>query len=224
MHKKLTDPGRVFITSDIHYGHRLMCRLRGFSACKPGEKPTPEEIAIMDDAITDVINSTVPADAELYIIGDFTMHAKAAQVAAYLSRINCTSVTLVDGNHDDFRSVKDAGFSHLTSYMEMSHRHDGERTMVCFSHYPMAVWNKSHHGSIMCHGHSHGNGNDTNLRLGIKRFDVGIDSFAVHDAIKLGRPKQYPALARPVTFAQIAEAAETRPSLPAFDHHTEGSN
>jgi calcineurin-like phosphoesterase family protein len=51
--------------------------------------------------------------------------------------------------------------------------------MICLMHYPLAVWNESHHGSWMIHSHSHGSyapGLPTVLDQG-KILDVGWDFF-----------------------------------------------
>ena len=41
------------------------------------------------------------------------------------------------------------------------------------SHYPMLFLNGGHWGSIMLHGHCHGNNQDRNV--GLRRMDVGVD-------------------------------------------------
>ena len=47
------------------------------------------------------------------------------------------------------------------------------RQHIVLCHYAMLVWNKSHHGSWMLHGHSHGT---LKYPFAAKILDVGVDS------------------------------------------------
>jgi calcineurin-like phosphoesterase family protein len=50
--------------------------------------------------------------------------------------------------------------------------------LIALMHYPMLSWPKSHHGSLMLHGHVHGRreDNERNREAGIRRYDVGVDA------------------------------------------------
>lgn len=56
--------------------------------------------------------------------------------------------------------------------IRMQNRH------ISLMHYPMLSWPRSHHGSIMLHGHIHADAtyNLQNREEGIKRYDVGVDA------------------------------------------------
>jgi calcineurin-like phosphoesterase family protein len=62
----------------------------------------------------------------------------------------------------------------------------------------MRVWNKSHYGSIMLHGHSHGSLPGTNQSL-----DVGVDCWDY----------------TPVTLEQIKRRLKSLPPFSPVDHH-----
>jgi calcineurin-like phosphoesterase family protein len=47
---------------------------------------------------------------------------------------------------------------------------EGYRLVLC--HYPLAVWNRRHYGSVHLHGHSHGALASIGMRL-----DVGVDAW-----------------------------------------------
>ena len=47
-----------------------------------------------------------------------------------------------------------------------------DKTYIVMCHYPLAIWDKSHRGSYMLHGHSHGGYNPEFGRI----LDVGIDN------------------------------------------------
>lgn len=76
--------------------------------------------------------------------------------------------------------------------------------VICFSHYAMRVWNKSHRGNWMLHGHSHGSLPDYELKQNkFKTMDVGIDT--------------HPEF-RPYSLAEIAAIMDKREIL-KIDHH-----
>ena len=50
-----------------------------------------------------------------------------------------------------------------------------ENLCLTLCHYPLVSWNKKPYGSIMLHGHCHGNIDGFNVESEELRFDVGID-------------------------------------------------
>ena len=61
----ITQPDKLWITSDTHFGHPLMTRLRGFDSVKEH-----------DEAILENLNATVPKDGHLVHLGDFFFRNK----------------------------------------------------------------------------------------------------------------------------------------------------
>lgn len=231
---KIQNPDKVWFTSDLHFGHRMMVAHRNMASmpieeyfrlrdegATSRELVTEDELTAMNAAIVDMINSTVPAGDTLFILGDAAWHAKAPAVQDFFADIACNDMHLLVGNHDIRNSYIASGvFSSVRSYREVSHKVDGKRTRMFLFHFPILSWEDCHKGSIHLHGHSHGGGDNGNL----KRFDVGIDAHEAH--IALGLPIPGPddcRMVRPLSFAELTAAAETRTGFVEYDHHTPGN-
>lgn len=150
----------TYVTSDLHFGHKLMAELRKFQ--------TVEE---MDLTLVSRINSVVTKQDRLFILGDVSFHLKS--LPEKMEAINCKNVVLIYGNHD--KNLRRDGklkslFSSCHDLYEL--KHNGHK--VVMFHYPMAVWNAHHYGSFHFHGHSHGK---FNLWPNRRIIDVGVDCF-----------------------------------------------
>jgi calcineurin-like phosphoesterase family protein len=130
----------------------------------------------MDEMLIMNWNSRVEPGDTIYHLGDFAF-ADEERLCQIIKRLNGTKI-FIKGNHDKqlMRSAKaKALFSKVCDYHELTipdpEAERGSQTVV-LCHYPMITWNKAHHGSIMLHGHCHGN-----LRYPFKGkiMDVGVD-------------------------------------------------
>lgn len=185
-----------------------MADLRGFGR---------DNVDAMNDAIIDRVNSRVHADDVMFFLGDFAFTSIPAAEALF-DRINCQTIRMVTGNHDSSKMRRRLGWTDVEHYREFR-PNGGTGTYVCMSHYPMVVWNRSHYGSIMLHGHSHGNGDNGSLR----RFDVGLDSPEIDEATgKLALDDDN--MFGPFSIDEIVLAAEARVGLPDYDHHDRETN
>ena len=149
----------TWFTADFHFGHSNIIRYcnRPFG-----------DVAEMDQAIMDRLNSSVKANDLLYFLGDFCIGGKA-RALAYRNEIRCKRVFALPGNHDkETRKLTDA-FSWLNNLAEISIH--GQPIVLC--HYAMRVWNRSNHGAWHLYGHSHGNLPDLPASL---CMDVGVDT------------------------------------------------
>lgn len=152
---------KTFVTSDLHLGH--------YNIIKYCNRPFGD-VATMNTALVDNWNAVVGVHDLVYVLGDIWLgNPKLAM--SVLVQLKGT-IRLVKGNHDKPSNLKQYAhrFEWIKDYFEL--RHDG--TLVVMSHYPMTSWNGSYHGSIMLHGHCHGNLPSP----GMRRLDVGVD---VHD-------------------------------------------
>jgi calcineurin-like phosphoesterase family protein len=121
-------------------------------------------------------NAKVQPEDTVYHVGD-VLFCDGAKAERLLSRLN-GQIFLVYGNHD--KPIKQNAklrerFVKCSDYLEISIKDpDAPRGVqnIVMSHYAMLVWNKSHHGTWMLHGHSHGG-----LRYPYdgKILDVGVD-------------------------------------------------
>jgi calcineurin-like phosphoesterase family protein len=192
----------IYFTSDTHYRHSSIClgtsTWEDKSACRPFDNSDK-----MDYAITYGINNVVEQSDTLYILGDFVWAHAFDKIAEYRSRIICSDVHLILGNHDKAiekykkRLLDGQIFQSIDHYKEITI----DNTKIVMSHYAMRVWNKSHKGSIMLHGHSHGNLKPYD---NFKQMDVGIDT--------------HPEF-RPYSEAEIMKIMSKKDILTGVDHH-----
>ena len=174
---KFKAKGRVYITSDIHYGHKNICR--GVTNWRTPEGEVPinstrdfSTIEQMNSAIVDRINSKVGQEDTLIMLGDIAFGG-FENIGIFLDRLVCKNIYLILGNHDhhiknDRGYIKER-FISVRDYVELTI--DGVDFVLC--HYPLASWHGLNKGVIHLHGHVHlsaqnkwGNG---------KKLDVGLD-------------------------------------------------
>lgn len=113
-------------------------------------------------------------------------------------------------------------FTSVSHYKELQVKYNGHKHRIVMSHYAMRVWNKSHHGSIMLYGHSHGT--LPIYELGLKKIsdippgymptyartmDVGVDT--------------HPEF-RPYSLDEIMEIMISRDVYINVDHHDSKTN
>lgn len=152
----------TFFTSDQHYGHKNICKF--------AERPF-SSVEEMNESLIQNHNSVVGHNDTVWFLGDFAF-MDANKMQAILYRLNGQK-HLIYGNHDKQimkspRKFIDEGlFKTIQHYKEIS---IDKQSIVLF-HYGMRVWNKSHHGSWLLYGHSHGS-----LPSFGKSVDVGVDA------------------------------------------------
>jgi calcineurin-like phosphoesterase family protein len=134
----------IWFTSDLHLDHKNIIQYskRPFS-----------DVNEMNNAIIANINITVHPEDTLYIVGDFAF-ANIDRTNELLDMIKCKDKRLVDGNHDKFlrdNSGKTLNCTWHKSYYEF----DISGFRFILFHYPIAVWNVKHYGSIHIYGHVH---------------------------------------------------------------------
>ena len=174
----------TWATSDTHYGHA--------SVIKYSNRPfkNTEE---MDEALIRNHNSVVkPTDTVIHL-GDFAF-SDAARIKEILRRLNGKYIFL-PGNHD-LQFWKDASlidrFENAAQLREITKRIDGGMFNmslelkygvgghIVLQHYAGLVWNKSHYGALMLHGHSHG---ELVYPQRMRIMDVGVDPQGYHPVL-----------------------------------------
>jgi len=150
----------------------------------------------MDETLVDKWNKKVDVTDTVYHVGDVLFHTPEKAVRL-LDRLNGKKI-LIFGNHD--KTIKQsaevrAKFERCYDYHELK---VGDQ-MIVLSHYAHLVWNKSHHGSWMLHGHSHGG---LVYPFESKMIDVGCDAH------------QY----APISYDEVKKIMDTRP-IQKVDHH-----
>ncbi len=153
----------VWVTSDLHFYHKNILK---YSA-----KTRPySDVSEMNESIQLEWNTNVHPDDTVYILGDVAF-SNAQQAAAILCRLNGRKV-LIRGNHDA-KLVKQPDFcqffENIYDYYELNY----EGFKVVMFHFPIIEWNNCHRGSILLHGHLHGNPSGLEQ---FRAFDVGLDA------------------------------------------------
>ena len=155
-----------YFCSDTHINHKSILELQ----------PRPFlTLSEHDESIINNICNTVNKDDELFFVGDVIMGEDIEYGLNLLRKIKCHKF-LIKGNHDKRKERYSNVFEDITKYMEI--KDDEFQVVLCLSHYPFLCWHHQRKGSIMLHGHIHSDPsyNIINKKLGIKRYDVGVDA------------------------------------------------
>jgi calcineurin-like phosphoesterase family protein len=156
----------VWIGSDFHWGHKNI-----LSFC-PITRAPYRDVQHMSETMILEWNSLVKPEDTIYLLGDVAFMS-GYEAARVLSRLNGIKI-LVAGNHDvktlKVPAFRDS-FEEVHDYLEIIY--DGVK--ICMCHYPIFDHNGAGRGSIMLHGHRHGNPHGIPGKI----MDVGMDSTGV---------------------------------------------
>ena len=157
-----------YITSDLHMYHKKILQF-----C-PETRPYESLEHMHEIFIWSIQRVLEDPENHLYILGDFSFKGKE-RTEEILQQLPCDQITLVLGNHDrHHRKLYEQYFKRVVDYLEVNVRYDwmSEKLKVCMFHFPIeqGQWNRASYGSVMCHGHLHGD-----FKTGSRRRDVGID-------------------------------------------------
>ena len=183
----------TFFISDTHWGHA--------NIIKYSNRPY-KDVDEMNDKMAVEWNKIVKPDDVVYHQGDVAF-MPFAKLKSYLWRLNGT-IHVVLGNHDKAVSQNKKDLLAQGKIASISHYNELKlpgTPMIVLFHYGMRVWNKSHHGSILLYGHSHGS-----LPPYGKSVDVGVDS------------KEITSEYRPIHLDEVLKYMSKR-ETPVVDHH-----
>ena len=190
--KKLLTTGKVWITSDTHYGHKNIVRGTTNWRTQDGEVPVEstrdfQTIEQMNWRMIDGINNFVSQNDTLIMLGDVSFGG-FENIDIFLDRLICKNIHLIVGNHDHHiennREDIQNRFLSVNHYLEVK---INDRSFV-LCHYPLQSWNGLNKGVIHLHGHVH---LSPNKKFGNgKRMDVGVDGnsmdpYNINDIIKM---------------------------------------
>lgn len=164
----------LWFTSDLHLFHNkiLIYDNRPF-----------ETIEEMHSVIVERWNSVVKPNDIVFFLGDlaFVKSNQHEDLKKLLNLLN-GEIHFVMGNHDEYKFIKSLNrFASINDLAEISvnYKDDNDKhakiQFVCM-HYPIYSWNKSHHGVMHLHGHTHGNlhhGEDASYYVNRRSYDVG---------------------------------------------------
>ena len=169
----------VWLTSDQHFGHRLVSGLRGFG----------EDTAAHDQALCDNWADTVRAGDQVWVLGDLAMGRPDAALAM-LGKLPGVK-HLIPGNHDTCHPMHRESFKHQRAYMDvfesvqMAARRKVNGQVVLLSHLPYTTdrgfearypqWRLPDLGEWLFHGHTHSKEQVTSgheLHVGVDAWDL----------------------------------------------------
>ena len=155
----------IYFTSDNHFYHKNIIKYEN--------RPFTDEYDMNRQMIKNW-NQTVNPNDSVYILGDFAF-TDGNNANYLLTQLNGKKF-LIKGNHDSF--LKDNEFDRtkfewIKDYYRL--KHDGMKFILF--HYPIAVQDCKHHGSIHLYGHIHSNkGENHPLTYDLGRaYNVGVD-------------------------------------------------
>ena len=155
-----------YYTSDLHFNHTNIIKYE--------DRPFKDSKE-MDEFLIQKWNDRVLKGDEVYVLGDFAF-SDGLYANDLLKRLNGQKF-LIKGNHDKF--LQDGAFNRslfvwIRDYAKIND--DGNK--VILFHYPIAVWDCCHHGSIHLYGHVHSNKDNHHpllLNLPETAINVGVD-------------------------------------------------
>jgi calcineurin-like phosphoesterase family protein len=132
----------------------------------------------MNEGIIKRWNDCIKPNDAVYHLGDFCLTVRTEYVDEWLGQLN-GEIRLIKGNHDNWVKRLDRlenrdKIKWVKDYAERTFSIGGQKHKIVMSHFPMLFWHRSHYGSIMLHGHCHGNAQEHNE--GLRRMDVGVDA------------------------------------------------
>lgn len=181
--------GNIWFTSDFHLYHK--------NVVKFDNRPFLDEFGEVDiEAMHETIitnwNNVVGKNDTVFYLGDLCF-ATVEKAKAIVAKLN-GKIHFIMGNHDKFEDIQKIDrFESINDYVDLTilnvpnieNQHLSNRTPdqahFCLMHYPIYSWNRKHHGSIMAHGHCHGNlhhGEEADFYINRKVIDVGCN---LHD-------------------------------------------
>jgi calcineurin-like phosphoesterase family protein len=190
--RKIKTTGKVYITSDTHFGHKNIVRGTTNWRTQDGKVPVDstrdfQTIEQMNERLIDGINHHVGQDDTLIMLGDVSFGG-FDNIGIFLERLVCHNIHLILGNHDHHiennRDFVKERFLSVQHYMEIN---INDRNFV-LCHYPLQSWHGMNKGVIHLHGHVH---LSENRKFGNgKKMDVGVDGngmdpYSIDEIIKI---------------------------------------
>lgn len=166
----------LWFTSDHHFGH---ARIIDYCA-----RPF-EDAKSMDRAMIARWNAVVAPEDTVYHLGDFTLSGRKAARRYFAQLQGQIKVLALPWHHDhkwlpealgpcaELVSASGAPVELLPPMVVLEleeHGEGGHARALVLCHYPVASWDRRHHGAWHLYGHSHG----THANGG-KSLDIGVD-------------------------------------------------
>lgn len=165
-----TKKNKLWFMSDLHYNHENVIKFnrRPFENVKEMNWHIEQEL----------INKVGPGDI-LFDMGDLFWKTDETTMKNVISLASPKEWYKILGNHDNYnvyrKSYIGTLFTLLSDILEINVDHEGRNYKLTLCHYPMISWNGKARGTLMIHGHCHGNIDNINTESTDLRVDVGFD-------------------------------------------------
>ncbi len=175
--------GTVWLTSDLHIGHRMVSKLRGH----PG---TDDH----DSLLAERWDETVKPSDQVWVLGDISVGgSRSQQIALEWVAARPGVKHLVSGNHDGCAPMHRDAHRWMRTYLEVfesvssaaRRRYDGQEFLL--SHYPFSgdhtevqrydQWRLPDLGVPVLHGHTHSPEKVSCSPAGTLQLHVGVDAW-----------------------------------------------
>ena len=140
--------GKIFFTSDLHFGHENVLRF--------DNRPFASTLE-MDDELIHRWNAKVAPGDLVYVLGDLIWKSRNDDAPGLIKSLN-GQIILIKGNHDRFLHNDKAknALAGLKDYDDICvELEDGTQKRCILSHYFIPMYNGHRYGAIHLHGHSH---------------------------------------------------------------------
>ena len=140
--------GKIFFTSDLHFGHENVLRFDG------------RPFATVDEMDAELIrrwNAKVPPGDLVYVLGDLIWKSRNDDAPGLLKSLNGQKI-LIKGNHDRFlhNNKAKSALAGIKDYDDICvSLEDGRLKRCILSHYFIPMYNGHRYQGIHLHGHSH---------------------------------------------------------------------
>lgn len=165
-----TKKNKLWFMSDLHYNHENVIKFNR----RPFENVKEMNWHIEQELITKV----GPGDI-LFDVGDLFWKTDETTMKNVISLASPKEWYKILGNHDNYnvyrKSYIGTLFTLLSDILEINVDHEGRNYRLTLCHYPMISWNGKARGTLMIHGHCHGNIDNINTESTDLRVDVGFD-------------------------------------------------
>lgn len=155
------NPNNIWLTSDTHFNHPLMQKMRGF-----------DSVEEMNEVLIERWNAKVKRGDTVYHHGDFGFPIQKTQLPKWVKRLNGT-INLLIGNHDKLsvNVTGNYGFNWIKHYNDVKL---GDYTFKMF-HYPILSWHHIQNPNVF-HTFGHVHGKMKPELIPYRCMDVGIDT------------------------------------------------
>lgn len=170
---------KIWFTADLHLGHKHIIHFKKERVRKMKlDYNDPEYNDKHTKYIIEQWNNRIDKKDRVYILGDLSFYNREG-TRRILEKLNGEK-HLIIGNHDKsckglenyFESV-----SQIKTVTFSKHEYDflNENFIINMCHFPIFSWDRRQHGTVMVHGHTHGNIDEMNELSRELRVDVGYD-------------------------------------------------